>query len=90
MLGTFARVLADGRLRTSEEVYWADVEGDIEAVNDVLKITEMRVVFHLRAPKEKHGGINKAFGSYLTQCPAAQSVIGCIRIVDKLILEELP
>jgi hypothetical protein len=50
----------------------------------------MRVVFHLKAPKEKHGEINKAFGSYLTQCPAAQSVIGCIRIVDKLILEELP
>ena len=90
MLGTFARVLADSRLRTSEEVYWADVEGDIEAVKGVLKITEMRVVFHLKAPKEKHGEINKAFGSYLTQCPAAQSVIGCIRIVDKLILEELP
>jgi hypothetical protein len=65
------------------------VEGDIEAVNGVLKITEMRVVFHLKAPKEKHDEINKAFSSYLTQCPAAQSVIGCIRIIDKLILEEL-
>jgi hypothetical protein len=89
MLGTFARVLAGSKLRTSEEVYWADVEGDIEAVNGVLKITEIRVAFHFKASKETHSEITTAFGSYLTQCPVAQSVIGCIRIEDKLILEEL-
>jgi hypothetical protein len=26
--------------------------------------------------------------SYLVRCPAAQSVIGCIRIEDKLLIEE--
>jgi hypothetical protein len=90
MLGTFARVLADHKIkvRTSEERYWADVEGDVENVNGVLKLTEIRVNFHLKAPKEIHEEIKTAFSSYLHFCPAAQSVTGCIAIKDKLILEE--
>jgi hypothetical protein len=90
MLGAFARVLADNkvRVRTSEDHYWVDVEGDVENVHGVLKLTEIRVNFHLKAPKEMHEEILKTFGSYLTSCPAAQSVIGCIRIKDTLILEE--
>ena len=90
MLGTLARVMAGNKIkvRTSEDHYWADAEGDIENVNDVLKLTEIRVNFHLKAPKEMHEEIKTAFSSYLTSCPAAQSVIGCIAIKDKLIFEE--
>ena len=87
-MGTLATVLASSKIRTSEERFWADVEGDIENVNNVLKITEIRVSYHIRAPKEKHEDVNQAFSSYLTSCPAAQSVIGCIAIKDKLVLEE--
>jgi organic hydroperoxide reductase OsmC/OhrA len=90
MLGTFARVLADNKIkvRTSEDQYWVDVEGDIENVNNALKITEIRVIFHLKAPKELHNEIKAAFSSYLTLCPAAQSVIGCIAIKDTLVFEK--
>lgn len=90
MLGTFARVLADHKIkvRTSEDQYWVDVEGDIENVNNVLKITEIRVNFHLKAPKELHTEIKKAFSSYLILCPAAQSVTGCIAIKDTLVFEK--
>ena len=87
-MGTLAKFLAEKRIPTPEELYWADVEGDIEDVNNVLKITQIRVKYHLKAPQEKTTEIEEAFSSYLTSCPAAQSVIGCIQIKDDIVIEE--
>jgi len=64
------------------------VEGDIEDVNGILKITRIRVRYHLKIPKGKVAEAQEAFSAYLVRCPAAQSVIGCIRIEDRLIIEE--
>jgi organic hydroperoxide reductase OsmC/OhrA len=64
------------------------VEGDIEDVNGILKITRIRVQYHLKIPKEKAAEAQEAFSTYLPRCPAAQSVIGCIGIEGKLIIEE--
>jgi len=47
MMGTLATVLAGKKISTPEDRYWADVEGDIENVNDVLKITQIRVKYYL-------------------------------------------
>ena len=88
MMGTLAGGLAGKRIPTSEDHYWADVEGDIEDVNGILKITRIRVGYHLKVPKEKAKDAQEAFSTYLVRCPAAQSVIGCIRIEDRLIIEE--
>ena len=88
-MGTLATVLAKKNIPTSEDRYWADVEGDIENVNDVLKITQIRVKYHLMAPKGKSGEAKESFSSYLTFCPAAQSVIGCIQIKDDITIEEM-
>jgi organic hydroperoxide reductase OsmC/OhrA len=88
MMGTLAKFLAEKRIPTPEELYWADVEGDIENVNNVLKITQIRVKYHLKAPQEKTTEVKEAFSSYLTSCPAAQSVIGCIQIKDDIVIEE--
>jgi organic hydroperoxide reductase OsmC/OhrA len=88
MMGTFARFLAEKKIPTPEDRYWAEVEGDIENVNNVLKITQVRVTYHLKVPQEKAGEAKEALSSYLTFCPAAQSVIGCIQIRDHLIIEE--
>jgi organic hydroperoxide reductase OsmC/OhrA len=87
MMGTLATVLAKKQIHTSEDLYWADVEGDIENVNNVLKITQIRVKYHLRVSQEKSQEVKEAFSSYLTSCPAAQSVIGCIQIKDDLVIE---
>ena len=38
-----------------------------------------------KAPEAK-----ESFSNYITFCPAAQSVIGCIKIEDELIIEESP
>ncbi len=88
MMGTLAGVLAGKKIPTPEDRYRADVEGDIENVSGVLKITRIRVNYHLKIPKEKAAEANDAFSSYLVKCPAAQSVIGCIQIQDQLQIEE--
>jgi organic hydroperoxide reductase OsmC/OhrA len=84
MMGTLATFLARKSIPTPEDRYWAEVEGDIENVSNVLKITEIRVVYHLKVQKEKVQEAREAFSSYLTSCPAAQSVTGCIRLQDSL------
>ena len=89
MMGTLATFLAGKKIPTFEERYWADVEGDIEDVNSVLKITQIRVKYHLKVPKGKVDEAQNAFSTYLTSCPAAQSVIGCIEIKDDMVIEEL-
>ncbi len=89
MMGTLATALAGKKIPTPEEHYWAEVEGDIENVNNVLKITQIRVRYHLRLEPEKVADAKEAFSSYLIRCPAAQSVIGCIQIKDDLLIEEM-
>ncbi len=87
MMGTLAAVLAGKKIQTPEERFRADVEGDIEDVKGVLKITTIRVKYYLKTAVEKADEAREAFAGYITQCPAAQSLIGCIDIRDELILE---
>ncbi len=89
MMGTLARFLAEKQIPTPEDRYQADVEGDIENVNHVLKITQIRVTYHLKVPQGKAVEAKSVFSSYLPFCPAAQSLIGCITIHDDLKIEEI-
>lgn len=89
-MGTLATLLAGKKIPTPEERYWADVEGNIENVNGVLKITRIGVTYHLKIPHDKTAEAQEAFSTYITRCPAAQSVIGCIKLEDKLVIEEMP
>jgi hypothetical protein len=89
MMGTLATMMAGKKIPTPEPLYWADVEGDIENVNGVLKITTIRVKYHLKVAEDKIADAQESFRNYITRCPAAQSVIGCIKIEDDLILEKL-
>lgn len=89
-MGTLASALARKEIFTPEEDYRADVEGDIENVNGILKITRIRVTYHLNVSEEKRSDAQEAFSTYLARCPAAQSVIGCIDISDDLVLHALP
>ena len=89
MMGTLAGVLAGKEIPTHSDRYRADVEGDIENVNNVLKITRIRVRYHLIVPKGKTDAAKEAISSYLERCPAAQSVMGCIDIQDDAVIEEM-
>jgi len=87
MMGTLATLMAGKRIPTPESLYWADVEGDIENINGVLKITTIRVKYHLKVTEDKMADAKESFANYITRCPAAQSVIGCIELKDELIFE---
>ena len=80
MMGTFATVLAKNRIPTPSERFQANVTGDIEAVDGVLKIVRIRVHYTLK---------QECFNQYLVKCPAAQSVIGCIDISHVLEMSDL-
>jgi len=88
MMGTLATLMAGKKIPTPEQLYWADVEGDIENVGGVLRITTIRVKMHLKCPEEKVADAKEAFASYITRCPGAQSVKDCIKLQDELIFEK--
>ncbi len=56
----------------------AIVEGDIEDVNGVLKITQIRLHYQLQVPTEKRETVERLLEHYAEACPAYQSVKGCI------------
>lgn len=56
----------------------AAVEGDIEEVDGVLRITTIRIQYQLKAPAEAREKIDRALESYADKCPAYASVKGCI------------
>lgn len=56
----------------------ADVEGDIEDVDGVLKITQIRLHYRLKIPAGSREKAERALATYADKCPAYQSVKGCI------------
>ena len=62
----------------SAENLSAEVEGDIEDVGGVLKITQIRLRYTIKAPPGKREAIERLLGHYAEACPAYQSVKGCI------------
>ena len=90
MMGTLATVLAGRKIPTFSDRYRADVEGDIEDIDGVLRITRIRVAYTLSVPPGKADDARAALKTYITQCPAAMSVRGCIEIIDSSEISELP
>ena len=68
MMGTLAMVMAKKSIRTHKEVYRADVKGDIEAVNGILKITRIQVNYELKIPEDKRNDAREAFDNYFSEC----------------------
>ena len=56
----------------------AQVEGDIEDVGGVLKITTIRLRLLLKAKADDKQAIDRVFNAFADKCPAYQSVKGCI------------
>lgn len=65
----------------------ADVEGDIEEVDGVLRITRIRLRYRLKAPQAERATIDRVLGVYAEKCPAYQSVKGCIECTWELELQ---
>ena len=53
MMGTLAAVLASKKINTSKDRYRAEVKGEIEDVNGILKITHFDVHYFLKVNNEQ-------------------------------------
>jgi uncharacterized OsmC-like protein len=62
----------------SDENLVAQVEGDIEDVDGVMKITRIRLHYRFRIPAETRDKVDRLLETYAEKCPAYQSVKGCI------------
>ncbi len=62
----------------SAENLEADVEGDIEDVDGVLRITKIRLNYRFTVPQGSREKAERALSVYSEACPAYQSVKGCI------------
>ena len=67
----------------------ADVEGDIEDVGGVMKITRIRLRYRFRIPVGTREKTERVLNSYAEQCPAYQSVKGCIECTWAADIEEI-
>lgn len=87
MMGTLATVMARKKIRTFQDRFKADVTGDIEDVDGVLKITRINVQYVLKLPEAQKETAMDCFNNYIHLCPAAQSVIGCIDVKHSIEME---
>ena len=72
----------------SAENLVAQVEGDIEDVGGVLRITKIRLHYRFKIPPGVRDKIDRVLASYAEQCPAYQSVKGCIECSWEAEIEE--
>ncbi|HEY5527986.1 MAG TPA: hypothetical protein VIL51_00875 [Thermoleophilia bacterium] len=89
MMGTLATALASRKIPTHTDRYLATVEGDIEDIDGVLRITRIRVDYELKVPPGKADEAREVFADYIKGCPAAMSIRGCIDIIDHLDVTEM-
>ena len=66
-----------------------DVEGDIEDVGGVMKITRIRLRYRFKIPAGTREKIERVLDNYAEQCPAYQSVKGCIECTWGADIEEI-
>jgi len=64
------------------------VEGDIEDVDGVLRITKIRLTYRFRIPPGTREKAERAVAVYADLCPAYQSVKGCIECTWKAEIRE--
>jgi hypothetical protein len=58
----------------------AHIEGDVEAVDRVLRIARMRVRYEIQIPRGTREAAERAVATHQAKCPAAMSVRDCIPI----------
>ncbi len=66
----------------------SQVEGDIDAVDRILRITGIRVHYKLKIPAGKREAADRALATHQQKCPAAMSVKDCIPIQITADIEE--
>jgi uncharacterized OsmC-like protein len=66
----------------------AQVEGDIEDVDGVMKITKIRLRYRFHIPPGTRETVDRVLAGYANKCPAYQSIKGCIECSWEAEIEE--
>jgi len=66
----------------------AEVEGDIEDVGGVIRVTTIRVHYRLKIPRGSREKAERALETYAKACPAYMSVRDCIGVASTAEMEE--
>ncbi len=66
----------------------SQVEGDIEEVEGVLRITKIRIRYRFKIPPGTREKVDRVLANYAEKCPAYQSVKGCIECFWEADIEE--
>ncbi|MFQ5639611.1 MAG: OsmC family protein [bacterium] len=66
----------------------SEVEGDIENIQGTIKITKIRVVYHLKIPSGKRETAERSLALHQDKCPAAVTVKDAIEISWTANIEE--
>ncbi|MGF1580625.1 MAG: OsmC family protein [Gemmataceae bacterium] len=66
----------------------AQVEGDIEDVEGVMRITKIRIKYQFTIPTGSREKVDRALETYSEKCPAYQSVKECIACSWEAEIEE--
>jgi len=64
------------------------VEGDIEDLDGVLKITKIRLKYRFNLPEGAKEKAERALGVYAEKCPAYQTIKNCIDVSWTADMEE--
>lgn len=80
MTGTLGGALEVRGIPSYPEKLSSAVEGDIEDVDGIMKITRIRVHYSLKIPAGKKDEAQRALDVHERGCPAAMSVNGCIDV----------
>ncbi len=56
------------------------MEGDIENIDGVIRVTRMRVRYHLKIPAGKRHEAERAIAVHENRCPAAVTLRGAVSI----------
>jgi uncharacterized OsmC-like protein len=67
----------------------AQVEGDIEDRDGVMRITKIRLRYRFKVPRGTREKVDRVLPSYAEKCPAYQSVKGCIDCSWEAEIEEV-
>jgi hypothetical protein len=72
----------------SADNHVAQVEGDIEDVDGVMRITKIHLHYCFRVAAGGGEKVDRVLASYAEKCPAYQSVKGCIECSWEAEIEE--
>lgn len=85
-----ARALEARDVPAPPDAIAAAVEGDVEAVDKVLRITRIRVRYALTVPSGKRAAAERAVAAHPAGCPAWNTVRGCIDVDVRADVTEAP